>query len=194
MPALEKFCTEYGRRLEEDLRFPGELLKRSMHLDPDFTELTYGDVGSRRGAGMRGMAGGDLLAFYAGLRPISACGQRLVYAIVGLYVVDEVVAAADVPRGRWHENAHTRRSTRGSTDIIVRARRGQSGRLERCIPIGEWRDGAYRVTRAVLEAWGGLSVKDGFIQRSAVPPAFLDAGRFYRWFLGQGVGVVGRNN
>jgi hypothetical protein len=194
LPALKKFCAEHGRRLNEDLRFSDDLLGRPIHLDPDFNELTYGDVGARRGAGIKGMVRGDLLAFYAGLRPISPCGHRLVYALVGFYVVDEVVPAAAVPRKRWHENAHTRRSQRGSTDIVVRAQRGQSGRLERCIPIGEWRNGAYRVTREMLDAWGGLSVKDGFIQRSAVPPSFLDSQRFCRWFLRHNISLIERNN
>lgn len=194
LPALRTFCTHYGRRLEEDLRFPAELLDRPLHLDPDFGELTYGDVGARRGAGMRDMTGGDVLAFYAGLRPIAPCPHRLVYALVGLYVVEEVVPAAEVPRERWHENAHTRKAKRGGSDIVVRAKRGRSGRLERCIPIGEWRDGAYRVTHEVLDAWGGLSVKDGFIQRSAVPPSFMDAERFYAWFRRHRIPLIERNN
>ncbi|HVP12951.1 MAG TPA: hypothetical protein VMV94_17385 [Phycisphaerae bacterium] len=194
LPALKRFCAEHGRRSEADLRFPADLPDCPIHLDPDFNELTYGDVGARRGAGMRGMTRGDLLAFYAGLRPIAPCGHRLLYALIGLYVVDEVVPVTAVPRERWHQNAHTRRSQRGSSDIVVRAQRGRSGRLERCIPIGEWRGGAYRVTQELLDAWGGLSVKDGFIQRSVVPPTMLDPQRFYRWFLRHRIRLMDRNN
>ncbi len=194
LPELESFCTNRGRCLHNDLRFPSELLDRSVHLDPDFKELTYGDDGARRGALIKDMTSGDLLVFYAGLRPISPCKHKLVYALVGLYVVDDVVRVAAVPQERWHQNAHTRKSRHGKTDIVVRAKRGRSGRLERCIPIGEWRAGAYRVTQKVLDAWGGLSVKDGFIQRSAVPPRFTNPRQFLAWFERQGVGLLERNN
>ncbi len=194
IPALQGFCREHSKTLDGDLKFPAALTTRSMHLDPDFGHLTYGDNGGRRGAGIVGMAAGDLLVFYAGLRPIRPCEHRLVYAMVGLYVVDEVLPVSEVPKARWDDNAHTRKATRGPTDLVVRARREVSGRLDRSIPIGEWRDGSYRVRRDLLETWGGLSVKDGFIQRSAVPPAFLQPAKFYDWFLSQGATLTARDN
>jgi hypothetical protein len=98
-----------------------------------------------------------------------------------------------VPREWWHENAHTRRLEPKADDVIVRGRSDTSGRLERCIPIGEKRDGAYRVRRDVLAAWGGLSVKDGWIQRSSVPPSFRAAEQFYDWFLEQKGRLIARN-
>jgi hypothetical protein len=194
LPALNAFCAAHGRDLCSELKFPSALLDHAMHLDPDFERLTYGDEGGRRGAGMVGMTAGDLLVFYAGLRPVHACEHKLIYALVGLYVVEEVVPVEAVLPERWGENAHTRKVKWGDTDIVVRAKPGVSGRLERCIPIGEWRSGAYRVREEVLEEWGGLSVKDGFIQRSIVPPSFTDASRFYQWFMRQGVPLLRRNN
>ena len=98
-----------------------------------------------------------------------------------------------VPRPRWHEKAHTRRQP-PSGDIVVRARSGFSGRLRRCIPIGEFRARAYRVRRDLLREWGDLDVKDGYIQRSARLPEFRDAARFYRWFLPQRPALVAENN
>jgi len=194
LPALDGFCARHKCNVDYDLNFPYSLVGSYVHLDPDFGELTYGDVGNRRGAGIAKMRNGDLLAFYAGLRPIRECEHKLIYALVGLYVVDEVVLADDVPRARWSENAHTRRVKRGTMDIVVRAKQSVSGRLERCIPIGEWRNNAYRVRRSILDEWGGLSVKDGYIQRSAVPPSFIEPERFYRWFLNQEVRLCQRNN
>jgi hypothetical protein len=181
-PALDAFATQRGLDLFTDLRFPRTLLRRAMHLDPDFDHLTYGDVGSRRGSEIRHLARGDLLVFYAGMRPVRPCGQRLVYALIGFYVVEGVTAAPEVPPSLRPLNAHTRRTPCGPTDIVVRAQPGKSGRLSRCIPIGEFRDRSYRVRCDVLEAWGGLSVADGYIQRSGRPPRFLDADRFLRWF------------
>jgi hypothetical protein len=194
LPALVKFCQTYKRDLDADLRFPRELMHHAMHLDPDFGELTYGDESGRRGARMVGMVEGDLLVFYAGLRPIYPSQHKLIYAMVGLYVVDEVVRVQDIGSDRWGQNAHTRKSKRGETDIVIRAKPVVSGRLERCIPVGEWRDRSYRVRHDVLDAWGGLSVKDGFIQRSIVPPSFNDPARFYDWFLRQKPDLRTRNN
>ncbi|MEI6656631.1 MAG: hypothetical protein WCP45_17850, partial [Verrucomicrobiota bacterium] len=76
----------------------------------------------------------------------------------------------------------------------VRARPGVSGRLERYIPIGHYRQRAYRVCPDLLDAWGGLNAKNGWLQRSARLPDFLDANTFYNWFLAQNVTILRRNN
>jgi hypothetical protein len=135
-----------------------------MHLDPDFEYLTYGDNSRRRGARMLEMGKGDLLVFYGGLRPVHVCEQKLIYALLGMYVLEKTPEPVDkVPKRHWHKNAHVRRKPR-EDDIVVWAARGKSGRFERCIAIGEYRDHAYRVRKDLLDAWGGLSVKDGYIQ------------------------------
>jgi hypothetical protein len=134
-----------------------------------------------------------LLAFFAALRPVDGAPRPLIYGLIGLYVVGEIVPAKSVPRSRWAENAHTRRMP-GDDDIVVRAKLGVSGRLRRCIPIGELRDRVYRVRKDLLDAWGGLDIKDGYIHRSLRLPAFLNATKFYRWFLAQKPELVAENN
>ncbi|MDR5730022.1 MAG: hypothetical protein RB191_21625 [Terriglobia bacterium] len=176
-----------------NLHLPDTLLGRKMHLDPDFDHLTYGDNGTRRGAGIATLTFGDMLVFYAGLRSI-APPHQLVYALVGLFVVKEIVYASDVPLDRRHENAHTRWMPISEKDVIVRGMPGASGRFERCIPIGEWREKAYRVRRDTEEAWGGLNVKNGYIQRSAVPPEFNDAAIFASWLRQSEISLIERNN
>ena len=137
---------------------------------------------------------GDLLVFYAGMRDVQLC-SGLIYTLIGLYVVEEIVPALAVPVARRHENAHTRRVLgTGASDIVVRARREVSGRLERCIPIGDYRERAYRVWPKLLSAWGGLSVNNGYLQRSARLPEFMDASRFYNWFLAQSPKLKSTNN
>ena len=171
---------------------PEALCCQPTHLDPDFDHLTYGDQG-QRGRRVSSLGRGDLIAFFAALRPMDGPARPLVYALIGLYVIAELVPARAVPQSRWAENAHTRRVP-GETDIVIRARPGVSGRLRRCLPIGELRDRAYRVRHDLLEAWGGLDIRDGFIQRSVRLPAFVDADRFYRWFLKQRPELVAANN
>lgn len=194
MPHLARF----GRAL------PADFIHPDMHLDPDFDHLTYGDQGgdnkSRGMQIMNKLGPGDLLVFYAGLRDVRPAAH-LVYALIGLYVIDSIVLATAVPQAQWNENAHTRRNP-GVGDVVVRATPGNSGRLEHCIPIGSFRKPAgrpekracYRVEPDILAAWGGLSVADGFLQRSARLPEFSDADRFYDWFQQKRVPLVKRNN
>lgn len=193
LPVLTRFSEERALRLNDDLGFPTELSTALMHLDPDFNHLTYGDRGDRRGVEIKALGEGDLIVFYAGLRSIRR-SRWLTYALIGLYVVDHIVMALDVSPTYWNKNAHTRKLKIGSPDIIVRAKEGVSGRLTACIPIGEWRNGAYRVTKALLKEWGDLNVRDGFIQRSVRPPSFLAPSKFYRWLLSQKPALIARNN
>jgi hypothetical protein len=134
------------------------------------------------------------VVFYASLRPVRRCEHRLVYAIIGLFRVAEAVRLRDVPMCRWPENAHTRRLERRDTDIILRGDPARSGRLRRCIPIGEWRDRSYRVRRDLLEVWGDISCRNGFIQRSVVPPTFRAPECFLAWFEKQGAELTAANN
>ena len=172
---------------------PAHLAHQNMHLDPDFKHLTYGDGRERANQIRSKLKTGDLIAFYGGLRDMHR-SPRLVYAIIGIYVVADIVSATSVPRSRWDENAHTRRRFPGADDIVVRASPGVSGRLERCVPIGEYRERAYRVLPSLLTAWGGISVNNGYLQRSARLPEFTDANKFYEWFMAQGVPLIPRNN
>lgn len=172
---------------------PTRLAQAEMHLDPDFEHLTYGDQGARAKQIRTKLSPGDLLVFYAGLRDIGS--SSLTYGVIGLYVIERIDWAAAVPSERWHENAHTRRLLpANASDIVVVARAGESGRLERYLPIGAYRERAYRVRAELLDEWGGLSVRDGYLQRSARLPELLDAPRFLRWFRQQGVALVQRNN
>lgn len=191
---LARFYDEFSsaaKRFGEDL--PSNLLGKPTHWDPDFEQLTYGDQG-QRGNRIKSLLGdGDVIVFFAALRPVDGPARPLLYAIIGLYVVKEIVPAGSVHQSRWAENAHTRREP-GDSDIIVRAKPGVSGRLQTCIPIGELRDRAYRVRNDLLESWGGLDIKNGYIQRSARLPAFRDATRFYSWFLAQNPKMFSENN
>jgi hypothetical protein len=187
---LAEFAEKFNVR---GLRCPEGLRQRNMHLDPDFGHLTYGDNGIRRGARIATLGPDDLLVFYAGLRSIIHPSE-LVYALVGLFVVEEVVRAIDISVERRRENTHTRWTTISENDVVVRGKSGVSGRFDRCVVVGEWRDKAYRVCRRIEDAWGGLTVKNGYIQRSVVPPVFRDADRFYDWFQRQGTMLLKRNN
>jgi hypothetical protein len=194
LAALGRFQDEHPSAPAKLAQLPWNLVPANMHLDPDFQHLTYGDSGTRRGKGLTDLGPGDVVVFYSGLRPVAACAHRLVYALVGLYRVAESLRVQSVPALRWSENAHTRCMDRESSDVILRAEPGLSGRLKQCIPIGEFRDRAYRVEGGILADWGGLSCRDGYLQRSAVLPTLLDPQRFMGWFESQAPELVSSNN
>jgi hypothetical protein len=184
VPTLAKFGVE----------LPAHLRMRHMHLDPDFEHLTYGDQGERAKQLQANLRDGDLVLFYAGLA--DTCGAaRLVYALIGLFVVEEFILAVDIPLGDQGINAHSRRILGpGAEDLIVRGQPTVSGRLNRCLPIGEYYDRAYRVRKDLLEEWGGLSIKGGYLQRSARLPRLLHPSRFLRWLERQGPSLIQANN
>lgn len=190
-PAMEAFC---GSRIVRNGNgvLPAALTGRCMHLDPDFEHLTYGDLGSARGKRLRELAEDDLIVFYAGLRPCRGPSQ-LVYALVGMYRVQRVLEIGDVDRPLWSHNAHTRKLTHGASDVIVWGKPDGSGRFSAAVPFGSYRDGAYRIRPDVLEAWGGISARGGFIQRSGVLPWLTDPERCEQWIEQQGVTLERRN-
>lgn len=194
-PGFQKpFTLLEGALRSFDKCLPSGLQKMNMHLDPDFDHLTYGDRGERAKQIRSKLCNNDLLVFYAALADINPA-RWLTYAVIGLYVIDTIADATATPRSQWDDNAHTRRVLKhGATDIVVRAKPEKSGRLQVCMPIGEFRNRAYRVTRPLLQAWGGISAKNGFLQRSARLPEILNAAAFFDWFHAQGVRLVCRNN
>jgi len=196
-PCLPGLETPF-RRIRDPLatfqvNLPPNLDSGLMHLDPDFEYLTYGDRGAKGQQLMATLSRGDLVIFYSGLRDIR--WGNLVYAIIGLFIVERIVPARGITAEDRHRNAHTRRVLApDADDVIVFAADQGSGRLTRCIPIGEYRSRAYRVTQTLLAAWGDLSVRDGYIQRSAVFPLLQDASMFWRWWETQNVELVRANN
>jgi hypothetical protein len=189
-------------------KFTGEI----PHLDPDFLKLTYGDIDgtdissgkkNHRGKPLLDLGEDDILVFYASLDPAGgkrSSNRKLIYAIIGLFVLAAKPKRAEKESVREdiRDNyAHTR-GEYNETDILVSAKCRVSGRLERCIQIGEWRDNAYRVKEKLLKKWGGLSAKCGYIQRSARLPHLCNAEKFYEWFKKQiekeNITLMQRNN
>lgn len=188
-PALHAFAQ---RNPVGDLQLPTQLCNQRMHLDPDFDHLTYGDT-ERRGRVLLDLKPNDLVAFYSGMRALQN-NTGLVYGLIGMLVVAAIRRVAEIPADEFACNAHTRRSDRQDADIIVTGAPGVSGRFRRYIDVGEYRNHSYRVRNDVLDEWGGLSVNDGYIHRSANPPKFCDPERFTRWLMSQAPELVAANN
>ena len=201
-PGMERPYTHVSDALSGfGVSLPTRLRLRNTHFDPDFEHLTYGDQGCKACRIWKKKDELDFIVFYAGLRDVDR-NKRLVYAIVGFYWIEDIVKATTVPLRRCKENAHTRRARPDEGEIVVRAKRGQSGRLKRCIEIGSYRSSSrnpngchqYRVERKLLKEWGGLSVKDGWLQRNAYIPEFKNAEQFLDWFGQCSPCLISQNN
>jgi hypothetical protein len=192
---LKKFSFNNNLSDKNEITLPNHLNGLNTHLDPDFNFLTYGDNGIHRGKELKNQfQTGDFIVFFAGLKPISKFIYPLYYAIIGFYEILKVVEAKDILPVELIINAHTRKINPNPTDVIIIADPQKSGRLEKSILIGDFRDKSYRVTKELLKEWGDISSKNGFIQRSAVPPSFKNPEKFLNWFSKQKVKLIRRNN
>lgn len=189
LPYFETWCQKNNTKIE----FPQNLIGKSTHLDPDFDFSTYGDQATGRGLRVGDLKEGDFLSFFASFKPTSMCGHNLIYALFGIMVVDKVLRVADVPKETLHTNAHTRINNMTNEHFVVFANPNSSGRFNKAIPIGEFRNGAYRVINDTLDKWGDIGVKDGFIQRSVCPPWFNKPEQFLEWLTSQQVQFINSN-
>jgi hypothetical protein len=181
-----KACARFGCTL------PGRLQRQTSHLDPDFAALTYGDQKSRANQISSKLAGGDLIAFYASFQDVATA--TLVYALIGLYRIAKIERAGTVADGDRWRSAHTRRDPVRGSEVVVTADSATSGRFRRGVEFCDRRDGAYRIRRDLLAEWGGVTVKDGYVQRSARLPELSDPRRFLTWLTRQDVELLHRNN
>lgn len=169
----EDLRSEFGlwsRKNDANLEFPKHLDGLGCHLDPDFDYSTYGDQGTGRGLRVGHLKEGDFLAFFASFKPTKDCVHRLVYALYGIMVVDRAMNVADVSPEDYKKNAHTRVKHINSDHWVVFAKPSLSGRFSRALPIGEFRNGSYRVTQDILEAWGELVLKMVSFKEAYVRP------------------------
>lgn len=175
LPVLDDFYKHNG---EKRLFLPKRLEDERMHLDPDFEHLTYGDSNKKATFLSERLAKDDIVIFYASFRPIKKTGHNLVYALFGKLTIQEIKKAGEIE----------------PSDIVVYGKPSDSGRFETYIPVGEYRKNAYRVKKGILDAWGGLSAKDGYIQRSTTPPFFTNPKKFLSWLDKKSPRLVRANN
>jgi hypothetical protein len=105
---------------------------QSIHLDPEFTSFTYGDPTSPK-AGLRHLAAGDLLVFYAGLRGYG-CDVSAGLYLIGFFEVAFAGLARDLSEdqiGACGNNFHVRHETvfRDQRDRLVLVKGGVGSRM-----------------------------------------------------------------
>ncbi len=105
---------------------------QSMHLDPEFTSFTYGDPTSPK-AGLRHLAAGDLLMFYAGLRGYGCDVPPGLY-LIGYFEVTFAGLARDLTQEQiraCRNNFHVRHESvfLDQRDRLVLVKGGSGSRL-----------------------------------------------------------------
>jgi hypothetical protein len=105
---------------------------KSMHLDPEFASFTYGDPTSPK-RGLRRLAAGDLLVFYAGLRGYG-CDLPPALYLIGYFEVAFAGFARDLTEEQIRacsDNFHVRHESvfRDQQDRLVLVKGGPGSRL-----------------------------------------------------------------
>ena len=168
--------------------FPERLTDKTPHLDPNFEALTVcephkPDQKRLSSCSLRldKLEVGDFIIFYASFKPTQIWEFCLAYCLIGIFYVSKVRRVGELSDKEKLNCAHGRRRN-SDDDLVIFGDRNTSGRLERAIPIGEFRDRAYRVSDTLLRKWGGLTINNGYLQRSANPLYFSDPEKFLVWF------------
>lgn len=155
---------------------PRRLWNQRLHHDPDFEKCTYGESSVKR-VYLRRMEKGDIIAFYAGLRPFGVRDGKEGLYLVGYLVVERVLdfdsmSREEVRRAvRLHScNAHVLAHDLRGLVVLVGSRCRILDRAVLISRVGRDRRGApnFKVSRE-MEQLLGIS---GSIQRS-VPPKFI---------------------
>ncbi len=197
--SVDRLCKLADGEVPRKCKWPTRLPKHPhAHFDPDFENCTHGEGSDgRRGKRILDIlpnADKRFIVFYAALRSIDS--SHLVYSIIGFYWIREIRQAKDIPPTKRGLNEHTRHPMwhPDSRDIVIYARKKDSGRLLRHIPIGEYRDRAWRVRRDLCKQWGDVDLKKGYLQRGMHPAKFKRPERFLKWFYRQSPKRIRRNN
>jgi len=187
IPETYRSCTAttFGERIGRKGRLlstyaPPALRHVPMHDDPEFETRTYGDATAKRRYLLK-LSEGDLLVFYAGLKPFNHDNQDYPEALyfVGYFTIDQVIdfnwlSASEraAYRQRYPSNAHVKRGYAFENLVIVVGSKN-SRLLNRALLISEKKpDKSGRPTFALSSEMEELLQISGFIQRS-IPPRFV---------------------
>jgi hypothetical protein len=122
---------------------PARLHHSIPHYDPEFETVTYGDPGRTKRSQLRRLVPGDLLVFYAGLKPSDGVHNPGLF-IIGYFTVREVHDFSRTPverrlstLRRLANNAHLKRRDLDEGLVIVEGDRLHSKLLSRALPLGD---------------------------------------------------------
>lgn len=142
-----------GRRIVEFV--PKKIRYSQPHYDPEFDTFTYGDPTKPKRDQLSKLDHGDLLVFYAGLKPIDWESKPRLF-VIGYFDVEEVYDFKKIQKSGYHSvfkkvpnNAHSKIYLRlkelnveYSDDdlVIVKGKSKSSKFLTKALPLGNYSD------------------------------------------------------
>jgi len=195
IPLSEKDETSTEKRTYTDLigkkgkplsdYLPPKVANRKLHLDPEFTTFTYGDVGRKAGY-LTKLKHGDILVFYAGLTPYLESEHPESLYIIGYFTVREIIDFHEIMdshksstskirriQRKYPNNSHPKRDLDLHKMVMVVGDPEQSKLLEKAILISQKKlNKIGRYYHAVSPQMEELLGIKGSIQRS-IPPRFI---------------------
>jgi len=162
---------------------PKKIARRKVHMDPEFTNFTYGDEG-KKAIYLRKLSHNDLLVFYAGLKPYEGDEYPEALYIIGYFTIKDVIDFENSKdeinrinniRTKFHHNSHPKRSNAQDMVLVV-GDPDKSKLLDNPIQISQKKlnkiGRKYHAVSPEMEALLGI---EGSIQRS-IPPRFISEG------------------
>ncbi|MGB3016953.1 MAG: hypothetical protein WBC65_04035 [Ignavibacteria bacterium] len=156
---------------------PDKLVKKKVHLDPEFESFTYGDQGNQKSKALLKLNKGDLLVFYFEGRRQSDPHETGCF-IFAYFVVKYVVEwnnLSSVDRKKYEKvlknNAHFRSSKPKDNLVIVKGY-SKSKLFKKCIPITVQKENAKNPYCTSPEMQKFLGIKDHIT--SSVPVEIED--------------------
>lgn len=149
------------------------------HYDPEFDTFTYGDPTRNKRAQLLRLIKGDILVFYAGLRPPEQSHGSKLYIIGYLTIIQAYAIRTLYPwpppehKHLWG-NAHLRRSKGDKDLVIVQGQPSASRLLVHAVPLSDGQQEVlpemadrFGVSGSVKRAGAGRWVPDECVQRVA---------------------------
>ena len=169
-----------GKPLSDYL--PTGVVDRKVHLDPEFTTFTYGDVGKKAGCLLK-LEPGDILVFYAGLTPYQKSEHPEALYIIGYFTVMLIVDSHNSSsskmrriKQKYPNNSHLKRDSDIGEMVLVVGDPERSKILDKAILISQKKlNKIGRYYHAVSPQMEELLGVKGSIQRS-IPPRFINGG------------------
>ena len=179
IPIYSQTLGRWGRPLSTYV--PKRFKDAPMHDDPEFETFTYGDPTTVKRRYLLRLSEGDLLVFYAGLKPYENTAYETALYIIGYFTVNRIIdfnAITQEAGARYYKefanNAHARRYDRYYNLVIVSGDKNNSRLLNRAVRISELKPNRVgRLTYAVSAEMEQRLGVTGFIERS-VPPRFIE--------------------
>lgn len=140
---------------------PAKYREAAAHYDPEFETFTYGDPTRNKRVQLLRLDDGDLLVFYAGLRPVESWAASRLY-IIGYFTVasvESVNATNSWPPPNFLHllgNAHLRRNRPDDGLVVVCGHARASRLLDRAIAISDEAQRATPETEKRLGIRGSL--------------------------------------